>query len=131
MNINNTNMNSLNQPWAISSKKRQRFGNTWADIDFEFNQLSEKNFEDEPYLTVVGTLSVANQRLQVNLKDLNDIQSNLKTLIPDAKILKGTHEVRIKTAYVQLNVSEMNRVYETVDDAITSIHRKYQLGLYL
>ena len=35
-------MNSLNQPWAISSKKRQRFGNTWADIDFEFNQLSEK-----------------------------------------------------------------------------------------
>ena len=64
-------MNSLNQPWAISSKKRQRFGNTWADIDFEFNQLSEKNFEDEPYLTVVGTLSVANQRLQVNLKDLN------------------------------------------------------------
>lgn len=124
-------MNSLNQPWAISNKQRARFGNTWADIDFEFGQLSEKNFEDEPYLTVVGTLSVAKQHVQVNLRDLTEIQSNFKTMIPDAKILKGTHEVRIKTAYVQLTVSEMNRVYETVEDAITSIQRKYQLGLYL
>ena len=125
-------MNSLNQPWAISDKHRERYGNTWADIDFEFKQVSEKKFQDEPYSTVVGTLSVANQHVDVTMKDLVNIQNNLKNMIPESIALPiSTHEVRIKTAYVHLNVTEMNRVYETVDDAITSIQRKYQLGLYL
>ena len=37
-------MNSVNQPWAISDKYREKYGNTWAEIDFEFKDILEKNF---------------------------------------------------------------------------------------
>jgi hypothetical protein len=125
-------MNSVNQPWAISDKYREKYGNTWAEIDFEFKDILEKNFLENPQSTVIGTLIVAGQREEVTMRDLSFMQTVLKTSIAEAvQLPMNEHEVKLKSKYVRLNVTELNRLYETIDDTITSIQRKYQLGLYL
>jgi hypothetical protein len=125
-------MNSVNQPWAISNKYREKYGNTWAEIDFEFKDILEKNFLENPQSTVIGTLIVAGQREEVTMRDLSFMQTVLKTSIAEAvQLPMNEHEVKLKSKYVRLNVTELNRLYETIDDTITSIQRKYQLGLYL
>ena len=30
--------NSINHPWAIGDKQRQRYGDAWADMDFVFHE---------------------------------------------------------------------------------------------
>jgi hypothetical protein len=125
-------MNSVNQPWAISDKYREKYGNTWAEIDFEFKDILEKNFLENPQSTVIGTLIVAGQREEVTMRDLSFMQTVLKTSIAEAvQLPMNEHEVKLKSKYVRLNVTELNRLYETIEDSITSIQRKYQLGLYL
>jgi hypothetical protein len=125
-------MNSVNQPWAISDKYREKYGNTWAEIDFEFKDILEKNFLENPQSTVIGTLIVAGQREEVTMRDLSFMQTVLKTSIAEAvQLPMNEHEVKLKSKYVRLNVTELNRLYETIEDTITSIQRKYQLGLYL
>jgi hypothetical protein len=125
-------MNSVNQPWAISDKYREKYGNTWAEIDFEFKDILEKNFLENPQSTVIGTLIVAGQREEVTMRDLSFMQTVLKTSIAEAvQLPMNEHEIKLKSKYVRLNVTELNRLYETIEDTITSIQRKYQLGLYL
>lgn len=125
-------MNSVNQPWAISDKYREKYGNTWAEIDFEFKDILEKNFLENPQSTVIGTLIVAGQREEVTMRDLSFMQTVLKTSIVEAvQLPMNEHEIKLKSKYVRLNVTELNRLYETIEDTITSIQRKYQLGLYL
>lgn len=125
-------MNSVNQPWAISDKYREKYGNTWAEIDFEFKDILEKNFLENPQSTVIGTLIVAGQREEVTMRDLSFMQTVLKTSIAEAvQLPMNEHEVKLKSKYIRLNVTELNRLYETIEDTITSIQRKYQLGLYL
>lgn len=126
-------MNSVNQPWAISDKYRQRYGNTWADMDLEFKQIREDSFKTDPDTVVIGTLVVANQRVDVSLKDLHAIQQQLKTMLAELNNPTSDQrfEVRIRSRYIALTVSEINRLYETIDDSILTIFRKYQLGLYL
>jgi hypothetical protein len=66
------------------------------------------------------------------MRDLSFMQTVLKTSIAEAvQLPMNEHEVKLKSKYVRLNVTELNRLYETIDDTITSIQRKYQLGLYL
>ena len=40
--------NSINHPWGISKKMRERMGQTWADMDFEINpRLSTHNMKED------------------------------------------------------------------------------------
>ena len=41
---------SVNQSWAISEKLRNRYGKTWAEIDFIFNENFFLSFEIAYYL---------------------------------------------------------------------------------
>ncbi len=125
-------MNSVNQPWAISDKHRARYGNTWADMDFEVKQLPAQAFQDNPMSVVIGTLIVAGRKVDVTLTDLTNVQTFLESVIAQIYSSEATtHEVRIKSTYVHLNVTEINRLIETINDSITTVTRKYQLGLYL
>ena len=125
-------MNSVNQPWAISDKYRSRYGEVWANIDFEFNSVSEKLFHDSPMSTIVGRLIVANVCEDMSMNDLGITQAAFKNLINESAFASGnTCEVRIKSKYVMLNKPEATRLFETIEDATTTITRKFQLGLYL
>jgi hypothetical protein len=125
-------MNSINHPAAISDKHRARYGDIWADMDFEMKQVSEKVFHDNPTTVPIGFLIVAGRRIEMTLNDLNVMQMNMETIISEAYAAPTTpREVRIKSTYVHLNITEINRLYETINDAVTTINRKYQLGLYL
>ena len=38
-------LKSINQPWAISEKIANRYGETWTNLDFVFeDKISEENF---------------------------------------------------------------------------------------
>jgi hypothetical protein len=51
---------SVNHPWGISDKKRKQLGDTWADIDFIFqDKVSAENFKEDPMNCTIGYLQVA------------------------------------------------------------------------
>lgn len=42
-------LKSINQPWAISEKYANRYGITWTNLDFVFeDKISEENFKTDP-----------------------------------------------------------------------------------
>ena len=46
---------SINHPWGISKKMREKMGDTWADMDFEINdRLSQHNMREAMYDQYVG-----------------------------------------------------------------------------
>ena len=125
---------SVNHSWGVSSKFRQRFGDTWADIDFYFaDKISEDRFRNDPMNCVVGTLHVARQDFKFTYKDLLSCNSSVTSAAKKVYMVKIDEAlpIDIKSKIVLLNKSELNRLRETLDDALTSIQRGYELGLYL
>ena len=63
---------SVNHPWGISDKIRNRNGNTWADIDFVFqDKMSAEVFKEDPMNCTIGQLHVAGCVIKMKYKDLN------------------------------------------------------------
>mgnify|MGYP003148916746 FL=1 len=127
-------LKSVNQSWAIGSKFRDRYGSTWADMDFFFkDKISAKNFKNDPMNISIGSLQLAGTRVPFKYKDLIKC-SKLVT-----KMSFGTHranlsekfEIDIKSKTFLLNRQELNRLRETLDDVKVTVHRSYELGLYL
>ena len=55
---------SINHPWAISDKFRNKYGNLWADLDFVFHlKLSKDNFKTDPMNVTIGDLKIGNQSI--------------------------------------------------------------------
>jgi hypothetical protein len=125
--------NSINQPWAISDKIRNRYGATWADIDFTFNEkISEESFREDPMMVSIGTLEVAGAKIKFRYKDLIAYSKSFTELSANySRIKNESFPIEIKTFTINLTSHEITRVSETLNDALITTVRAYELGLYL
>lgn len=126
--------NSVNQPWAISDKIRNRYGSTWADIDFVFNEkISQEVFREDPMNTSMGTLEVAGAKIKFKYKDLITYTKSIAEMAVSYSRIKNetTFPVEIKSFTLQLTPHEITRISETLHDAMLTTTRAYELGLYL
>jgi len=126
--------NSVNQSWGISDKIRNRYGSIWADIDFIFtNKISQEAFREDPMNTPIGTLEVAGAKIRFKYKDLIAYAKSItEQAITYSRVSNETRfPIDIKTFTVQLTPHEITRVSETLQDALTTTSRAYELGLYL
>lgn len=125
---------SVNQPWAITEKTRNRYGSTWADIDFVFHaKISEAIFKEDPMATSMGHLEVAGQRIKMRYKDMIAYAKSLSE--QSASLCRANRNesfpIEIKTFTLNLRPIEVTRLAETMSDALTTAQRAYELGLYL
>lgn len=128
-------MKSINQPWAISNKYQQRYGQIWAEMDFVFQEkISEENFRTDPMNTVIGDLCIYNQKLPLTYKDLINYSKTVQTLCDEAYV-SGTktdsYDVRVKSQTFTLQRHELRKLAETLTETLTVTLRAYELGLYL
>lgn len=128
-------MGSINQPWAISDKYRAKYGDLWADIDFEMNRVSRKLFSDDPMNTIVGALMFGNQRIKMTLRDLKRSKIYLSNFMDELYYEKYDRdtkfEIEIKNHTLTVQRRHITRLYETITDSIDSVMKSYELGLYL
>jgi hypothetical protein len=125
---------SVNQSWAVSRKFRDRYGSTWADMDFFFKErISSKAYGNDPLNTEIGILQLAGLKIPFRYKDVISYSKTVNKLMGAAckadKTQKFALEVKSKT--VMLNKTEISRLRETLDDTLVTSQRAYELGLYL
>jgi hypothetical protein len=125
---------SVNHPWGISDKIRNRNGNTWADIDFIFqDKMSAEVFKEDPMNCTIGQLHVAGCVIKMKYKDLiaysKSIQEQAVRTQDSGK--DSVFSVDVKTYTMTLRPHEIQRLSETLHDSLTSCMRAYELGLYL
>ena len=128
-------LKSINQPWAISEKIANRYGETWTNLDFVFeDKISEENFKTDPMNTPIGELFIYNQKINMLYKDLVNYSKSVKTMMDEAYITgtkNDTYDVRIKSQTFSLKRHELRKLVETLSEATSSSMRAYELGLYL
>jgi hypothetical protein len=128
-------MKSINQPWAISDKYQQRYGQIWSAMDFVFQEkISEENFRTDPMNTIIGELCIYNQKLQLTYKDIINYSKTVQTLCDEAYVSgtkSGTYDVRIKSHTFTLQRHELRKLSETLTETLIVTVRAYELGLYL
>ena len=125
---------SVNHPWGISDKKRKQLGDTWADIDFVFqDKMSAENFKEDPMNCTIGYLQVAGMSIKMKYKDL--IASEKSIMDQANRTYNANSEdsfsVDIKTYTMNLRPHEIEKLAETLRDSLTSCMRAYELGLYI
>jgi hypothetical protein len=129
-------LKSINQPWAISEKYANRYGETWTKIDFVFeDKISEENFKTDPMNCTIGTLHVAGQKIVMRYKDLISYAKTIETMTVNMYASRpsktDTFAVDIKGRTVMLAKHEVGKLNETIAEAYHSTLRGYELGLYL
>ena len=127
---------SINQPWAITDKFRNRYGDTWADLDFVFNdKISAGVFQEDPMNTKIGKLEIFNQSIELRFKDLlmyaKTVGDKYDTIISEKASKTDTFSIEIKSFTFTLNRHEIGRLAETLNEAHLVTLRSYELGLYL
>lgn len=127
---------SINQPWAVSDKFRNRYGDTWADLDFVFNEkISAEVFREDPMNTKIGVLEIFNQKITFRYKDLilysKSINEKYTRLISEKTNKTDAFSVEIKSQTFSLKCHEISRLAETLSEAQHVALRSYELGLYL
>ena len=126
--------NSINHPWGISQKMRDRMGQTWADMDFEINpRLSTHNMREDLINQPVGILSLANMNIKMKYKELLSASKSLKKHVNNSynSDIQEKFPVDIQSHTFLLNKKEIERLEETINITTTVLVRKYELGLYL
>ena len=126
--------NSINHPWGISQKMREKMGHTWADMDFEINpRLSTHNMREDLINQPVGILSLANMNIKMKYKELLSASKSLKKHVNNSykSTIEEKFPVDIKSHTFFLNKKEIQRLEETINTTTTVLIRKYELGLYL
>ncbi len=126
--------NSINHPWGISQKMREKMGQTWADMDFEINpRLSTHNMREDLINQPVGILSLANMNIKMKYKELLSASKSLKkhVNISYKSTIEEKFPVDIQSHTFFLNKKEIERLEETINITTTVLVRKYELGLYL
>tara|TARA_R110001592_G_scaffold61486_1_gene187355 strand:- start:1281 stop:1667 length:387 start_codon:yes stop_codon:yes gene_type:complete len=127
-------LKSVNQSCGISPKFRDRYGSTWADMDFIFkDKVYAKSFKEDPLHTRVGTLEVAGLQIPFTYKDLIQNSQTISRIGIEThrEDLSNKFEINIKSKSILLNRQEINRLSETLSDALLTVDRSYELGLYL
>jgi hypothetical protein len=128
-------MKSINQPWAISEKYQQRYGQVWSSLDFVFQEkISEENFRTDPMNTLLGELCIYNQKLRMSYKDIINYSKSVQTVCDEAYV-SGTksdmYDVKIKSQTFTLQRHELRKLAETLNESLITSVRAYELGLYL
>tara|TARA_R110000782_G_scaffold22639_1_gene59845 strand:- start:179 stop:565 length:387 start_codon:yes stop_codon:yes gene_type:complete len=127
-------LKTVNQSSSVSTKFRDRYGSTWADMDFIFkDKIYTSSFKSDPFQTMVGTLQLAGTHTPFTYKDLlqnSRVISKLGAETHRAAIAEK-FEVNIRSKSILLNRQEINRLSETLNDALLTVDRSYALGLYL
>ena len=127
---------SINQPWAVSDNFRNRYGDTWADIDFIFNaKISADLFREDPMNTKIVKLQICKQNIELYFKDLltyeKIIQEKYDILISEKANKIDVFHIEIKSFAFSLKRHEIGRLAETLHEAHQVSLRSYELGLYL
>jgi hypothetical protein len=129
-------MKSINQPWAISEKYAQRYGDLWTNLDFVFNdKISAENFKSDPLNTEIGNLTVAGQQIRMRYKDLLSYAKQLETFSINVYASRpqktDVFPVEIKGRSFMLAKHEIGKLAETLNEAADSAFSAYEIGLYL
>lgn len=129
-------MKSINQPWAISNKYAQRYGDLWTNLDFIFNdKISADNFKTDPMNTEIGSLKIAGQDIKMRYKDLLSYAKQLETYSINVYASRpqktDTFTVEIKGRNFVLAKHEIGKLSETLTEAAKSSLHAYEIGLYL
>ena len=129
-------LKSINQPWAISEKFKQRYGDTWTNMDFVFeDKIYAENFKTDPMNCSIGTLTAAGQTIKMRYKGLVSYTKNLDTYTSNMYASRPTKtetfSIEIKGRTLMLTKHEVAKLNETLTDALTVTMRSYELGLYL
>lgn len=127
---------SINQPWAITDKFRKKYGDTWADLDFVFNdKISAEVFKEDPMNTEIGHLEIFNQKIKLRYKDLISLSKSMNEkyskVVSEKPAKDYVYNVDIKSYSFSLCKHEIGRLSDTVTDALNTSIRSYELGLYL
>lgn len=127
---------SVNNSWAIPDSMVDRYGKTWANIDFEVNpRLSNYALYNDPMNTIVGQLCLNGKKLDASMKQLRTLKTVLEHVLVDIKLLHGNTNSSIDVPVLNntfyLKSREITRLYETIEDSINTINKSYKLGLYL
>lgn len=126
---------SINHPWAISEKFRTRYGNLWADMDFMFQKkISKENFKSDPMNVTIGELKLANQTIPMRYKDLISYSKSIEILssnLYSERSKTQTYEVAIRRNTFLLTKTEIGKLSATLQEAMHSAIKAYELGLYL
>jgi hypothetical protein len=127
---------SINQPWAITDKFRKKYGDTWADLDFVFNdKISAEVFKEDPMNTEIGHLEIFNQKIKLRYKDLISLSKSMNEkyskVVSEKPAKDYAYNVDIKSYSFSLCKHEIGRLSDTVTDALNTSIRSYELGLYL
>jgi hypothetical protein len=127
---------SINQPWSITDKFRKKYGDTWADLDFVFNdKISAEVFKEDPMNTEIGHLEIFNQKIKLRYKDLISLSKSMNEkyskVVSEKPAKDYAYNVDIKSYSFSLCKHEIGRLSDTVTDALNTSIRSYELGLYL
>jgi hypothetical protein len=127
---------SINQPWAITDKFRKKYGDTWADLDFVFNnKISAEVFKEDPMNTEIGQLEIFNQKIKLRYKDLISLSKSMNEkyskVVAEKPAKDYAYNVEIKSFSFSLCKHEIGRLADTITDALNTSIRSYELGLYL
>ncbi len=128
--------NSINHPWSIGDKQRQKYGDTWADMDFVFHtKIMTDTFKEDPMNTTVGQLNLFNQHIDLRYKDLLNIPKILQEQYNETRMMRMAQDyqiaITIRNAQFTLTQHELRKLIETLNEAAISTMRGYELGLYL
>jgi hypothetical protein len=128
--------NSINQPWAISEKYVNRYGETWANLDFIFEtKISAENFKTDPMNCTIGYLNIFNQKIYMRYKDLIAYSKSVNTYAENVYANRPgkeeTFPVDVKGQTMVLRKHEIGKLAQTLSDALDVSLRRYELGLYL
>lgn len=128
--------NSINQPWAISENYVKRYGEIWANLDFEFeSKISADNFKADPMNCIIGQLCIFNQKIAMYYKDLINLAKNITTYAENVYAQRPNKEdvfyVDVKGYTFSLRKHEIGKLAQTLSDALEASMKKYELGLYL
>lgn len=128
--------NSINQPWAISEKYINRYGETWANLDFIIEpKISAENFKTDPMNCTIGYLNIFNQHIQMRYKDLIAYSKSVSTAAANVYASKPgkneTFPIDVKGYTLVLRKHEIGKLSQTLSDALDITLRRYELGLYL
>ena len=127
---------SINNPCGISDKYRERYGEVWANLDFEIaEKISEEVFKTDPMNCLIGRLNIANQNIHMYYKDLivyaKELDKQANNVYMQRPGKEETFSIEIKGRTFIIRKHEIGKLAQTINDALLVSLRSYELGLYL
>tara|TARA_Y100000389_G_scaffold128233_1_gene125628 strand:- start:771 stop:1163 length:393 start_codon:yes stop_codon:yes gene_type:complete len=127
---------SVNKPWAISDKYRNKYGVIWSDMDFEINpKISTYQFKNDPLNTNVGVLKICGKTIPMQYKQLlsaaNITADSAKAVYFEKPEKWEKFAINVLNQELYLKKHEIGKLAETLEDTTEIISKSYELGLYL